>query len=274
MRVDKAITQIPASFLYQSYFSDALQHTAILPHPPGSSIIDSTLQTADVEGVGVGLHPCSASPVAIRFKGGESDSAEVILTPGQSIDVGEFTSFEWGLPFGWLGGGTAVLYVKHRPEARIAFPEITSDVVFHRTRMVIDGDFTAALKRNLPGTFPWQNAVSNVGTPQEGSPIITVQPTMTLFRLRTATTAPVGLYLRFRGVDDLDVDSAGVDQTTDETVVPLALNGVPSGFPMAWVTDEIARLTCSAGGVNIVDDANAFGLSGTYIDVVRYGRLS
>lgn len=273
MRTDKAITQIPAAFAYQSYFDNALLQNAILDQMPGASIVDSTLQTADVEGVGVGLHPCSASPVAIRFKGGDSDSAEVILTPGQVVDVGEFSSFEWGLPFGWLGGGTSVLYVKHRPEARILFPDTAPEVAFHRTRMVIDGDFTGALRQNWPGTFPWQAAVSANAVPQQGAPIISIEPGAVLFRLRVAMTTPATLYLRFRGIDEFDVDVTGALGTTDETVIPLAFNGVPSGFPLAWIQPEIARLVSSAGGLNIVDDANTNALSGSFIDVVRYGRM-
>jgi hypothetical protein len=277
----KSITQIPAAYPFQSYFDSALLQTALLQQAMGASIVASTLQSAQSKGVGVALHAQSDTPVAFRFRGGDADSAEIIVAPGQKMLVGSFDTFDYGLPFGWLGGGTALIYVIHHTGADYDLGGGgRSPIIFQRQRMIIDSGLAPAVwpgtfRANWPRTFPWPSATMGAaGTPQTGAALLDVEPEIVILRLRASPAAAVTLSLVWRGTDDLDIDGAGALNVTDFSSVDVSFPAVPAGsgvFPLITLPAEIHRLACAAGGVNFVDPTGA--LEGSFIDIVRYARL-
>jgi len=269
----KTITQLSAAFPVQSYFDSVLLQTAILSQPPGDSIIGSTLQSPQTPGYGVALHPSSETPIAIRFFG-ERESGVVILTPGSVLMVGPFDRFEWGLPFGWLGGGLALLYVLHQPDVKLDFSSNAPEIIFHRTRVPIEAFGAITNPVNWPVAFPWGNAFSG-STPQDAAPVIAIQPTKTFFRLRVNGAAPVTLAGLWRATSDFDTDSAGVVTTTEyaEQSISFPASSIvdPSVFPTAWIDDPVTRLGGDDARFNLVDPTGV--LAGSFVDVVRYGRI-
>lgn len=283
MNSTRAITQLLANFNFQSYFDNTLLEKALLTQAVGTPIVDSTKRTAQIGGVGVALHPLSQSPVAVRFHGGKADSMVVTLTPGQKVMTGEFKQFDWGLPFGWLGGGNVNLYVIHdKNDGDVHFPNVTSPVVFHRMRLAISAPSGAYVK-NWPTGFPWPNAVAGTGSmPQQAATAFNVVPDIVMLRLRVDLSAaappvPATFSMVFRGVDAFDLSSASppVLTTTDLTVHDMTFNpqsDVAGGeFPIAWIPPEVARLVGDAASISAVDFANLYRAN--FIDVVRYGRL-
>lgn len=273
----RSITQIPTTFIYQSYLAAG----RMLLQGVGNPIIDSTRRYAQTPGVGLALHPCSQSPVAVKFKGGKLDTAVVTLTPGQKIITGPFSEFEWGLPFGWLGGGTSVLYVIHNEKADVTFPSVRPVVIFHRLQLtIVNGNVDAAPVINWPNQFPWSNAIRVSGgnnQPQPAAPIFSVDPDVALFRLNlTGFLAPVTLTLQIRNVDAFDLKSdpdqtagyTNVNQFYDLTFNPVAGPNTPA---VAWLPAEVARLGGDSAAVSILDTAGV--LAGSTVDVIRYGRI-
>lgn len=281
----RSVTQLAATFSLQSFFDSALLQKAILGQDVGNPIVASTRQYAQTPGFGVALHPASQAPVAIGFKGGAADSAIVTLTPGQTIMTGSFSQFEWGLPFGWLGGGDVILYVLHNEKAMAPFPQSNTPIIFHRTRLAITANPGGAYVANWPGAFPWPNALSGAGSlPQQASATFNVMPDIAMFRLRTDLSAaappvPATLTLVFRGIDAFDMNSATppVTNTTDLTGFDLTFTPTADTaggeFSLAWLPTEIARLVGDACSVSVVDRSAGSLYIASFLDVVRYGRL-
>lgn len=269
----RPLTQIVGSFAYQSHFGTA----RILQQGVGDPIVGSTKQTGQTPGIGFALHPCSQSPVAIKLRGGQSDSAELVLTPGQKIITGRFTGFDWGLPFGWLGGGRVVLYVIHREDANVSFPSARPAIIFHRLRLtVVNGAADAAPIVNWPLQFPWSNAVRVVAgsnQPQPAGPVFTIEPEATLFKLNTSPfNADVALTLQIRNCDPFDLQAAGAAGYANvNQFYALGFQSVNGRAQVAWLPAEVARLAGDSAAVSILDTASVLG--GETVDVVRYGRL-
>lgn len=281
----RAVTQVPVRFPYQSYFDNVLLQGAILNQAQGSPIVASTRQVAQTPGVGVALHSSSESPIAIRFKGGQADSAEVILTPGQRLHVGSFESFEWGLPFGWLGGGTSVLYILHNDQSYVDFQASPpSPIPYHRVQIqvIATGAWppAGAPVPNWPNAFPWDSAIRGVdANPQGGAAIINVSPSYALFRLRGSLVAPTVLSLLWRQADDLDTGADGLtlDPLAGNTELELPFPSVPVGsaaFPIAILQSEFAHIAGPFTNLTIVDFNAGSPLNGIFVDIVRYGTLS
>jgi hypothetical protein len=273
----RAISQIPVNFAFQSYFDDTLLQKAILEQAPGEGIVPSTLKRSQDKGNVVGLGGTSDCPLAIRFRGGR-DSAPIILRPGQVIRPGRFDGFDYGLPFGWLGGGLAVLFVGHEEDVDSYIGAARPEIIFHRTRLKIVADaVTPTLVKNWPLRFPWTQAVRGASSSnQNGAPLLTVEPTRTLLRLRMNDIVGHTVRLIFRGSHDFDQDSAGAVGTTDQEYVDLTFpaNGAPTStpYPMVELPAAFARLACDEGGVSATNLGVA-ALTDQYIDVVRYGRI-
>lgn len=284
----KAITEMGATFVYQSYFDSARLGRAILPQTVANTIVDSTLRVAQVPGIGVALHPCSQSPVAIRFHGDRVDSAVVHLTPGQSMKVGPFTQFDWGLPFGWLGGGPVILYVLHTDEVEAGFAQSHSPIIFHRVRAIVeDGSggpiaVPTAAAINWPLAFPWSNALRNDGagnlTPQRSAPLFQVIPDVVLMQYRAALAAPLDLVIQFSNVDPFDLQSppdqaAGYSNGLHLHPVTFPAVAAPIGplASLAWLPQEVARMAGDFAEFHLLDPTNT--VTGAFVDVVRYGRF-
>lgn len=276
-----AISQIPVSYPFQSYFDSTLHERAILSQPKNSLLVPSTKKTEQGAGYAVGVSATSDVPVAFRFYGGKADSGVVICRPGQFIRPGQFSAFDYGLPFGWLGGGDAMIIVARTPDADLYLGSPATEIIFHRTRLLIQASASPlpALIQNWPRSFPWGHALSGVGpADQRGAPTIRVQPTRTLLRLRSAIAVPTTVGLVFRGSREFDENSAGTALVTDtdSTFTEVSFNASTDPllrpYPTTTIQDPMNFLDCQDGGISALSLGVA-GLVGVEIDVVRFGRI-
>lgn len=292
--VDAPAIEVVQKFSFQSYFDSTLGPAALLRQPPNEQIVPSTIDRQDLSGYAVGLHPSSQTPVAVRFLGGEQQgsSATFRLKPGQvlrpfgSPDVpGKFSAFEWGLPFGWLGGGNAMLVVFRTKDSSVDWLD-RSEVVFHRVRLPIVAPASVpsatTLVKNWPSRFPWPHALRGADAlTQRGTPVLSVNPTRIAMTLRaSALTASETMRMYFVGSDEWSETSAGV---VDLTAAPPAFDVVwgtwtsiaSANFAAQYQTQflpaEAYRFGLNDGGVVLVDQTG--GLTGSYVDIVRYGVL-
>ncbi len=294
-------------FPLQSYLDDTLLEKALLIQTPNEPIVRSTLQKANVGGYAFGLHPSSQTPVAVRpIVGGQTASPQaVILRPGQIYrphgrpgnKPGHFSGFEWGLPFGWLGGGVATLYVFPSPDADVAWPG-DAEVMFHRFRARIVAPASlvtlAAALNNWPLRFPWTQAVRGAASiGQEGAAIVSISnPTRVMMSLRLNAMAATGdMRMILQGSDDLDTGTFALP--ADPTVGcrfdtytwgTYAANGgagnLATNYPVIEYTGPLARLGADGitaaglalGGMVLVD-MSAGTLTDAYVDIARYGRI-
>jgi hypothetical protein len=278
-----SITQLAATFAFQSYFDSVLLSNAILTQTNGSPIVDSTRQYAQVPGIGVALHPASQSPVAIQFHGGSADSAVVHLTPGQKLNVGKFEQFEWGLPFGWLGGGAVLLYVLGGDEADIDFPQSNSPIIFHRQRVrIANAPVAAPSVPNWPMSFAWSNAARGTGggnvTPQQAAPLFMITPDIVHLQFTGANVlGPIDLNMEIINPDGFDLQSPpdqAVGYSNGVHWWPVTFPAVlgPNVAQVVWLPQEVARLAGDNAVVVFVDPAGALGDT-AFVDCVRYGKF-
>lgn len=288
--------QISFRFPYQSYYDDALLQNALLSQNTNSPIVDTnfTLKRRDqIPGYSVGLHPSSETPLAMKFLvGGQSSSAQaIVLTPGQIVRPhgllagskdGSFSGIEWGIPFGWLGGGLATIVVFQTPDSDASWPG-NKEILFHRQRMQIAdaGSLPTDAPKNWPIRFPWIQAFAGADTAnQSGSPVVALEPTRTIMRLRLASlAAPADMRVIFQETQDFDVDAAdaiiatpasGFDMTWG-TWASFGAGNLGTQYQLQSLTDLGFRLGADNGGM-VLASADA-ALIGQYVDVARYGRL-
>lgn len=299
--------QLTNLFKYQSYYDSTLLEAAMLEQSLNEPIVRSTLRRENVGGYSFGLHPSSQTLIAIQpILGGQKESPQaVVLRPGQiyrpngrpTDEPGFFSGFNWGLPFGWLGGGLATLYVFPSADADVAWPG-NAEILFHRQRMLVYGPSNAAsipggvgtgrAPYNWPLRFPWPNAVRGATQlSQRGSPSVSISdPTRIMMSLRTPALAnPVSMRIYFQSTNDLDLDSAGapiltqvrfIDYVWGSYAAPNAALGVNAPnfvtqFPVAELTGEICRLAADDGGILLWDDSDT--LTGLFVDIARYGKV-
>lgn len=282
----RAISQIPVSFIYQSYFDSALLQAAILEQPTNMQIVPSTKKEFQGKVHAVALASGSDCPITVKFQGGR-DSGHYLLRPGEIIRPGECEGFTYGLPFGWLGGGLAMLKVAHTEDARLDPGPGRPEIIFHRTRLQIVADAalgdgtggTIGVVNNWPGRFPWTQATRGSNAiDQRGASLLTVEPTKVLLRLRINDAAGKTVRLAFRGSHDFDQGSNGVVAVTAtastyvDVTFPANVSLLSLPYPMVALPDSFARLACDEGGVNAIDLGDA-ALTSQFIDVVRYGRI-
>lgn len=292
--------EVTNKFLYQSYFDNTLGAQAILSQAPGEPIVNSTIDTQQVTGYSVGLHPSSEAPIAIRFftGGQQGASAPYRLAPGQVIrphgkpgdKSGAFSGFQWGLPFGWLGGGNCTLVVLRTPDAEVAWNN-APEVIYHRIRLQIVAPasipISTAVVPNWPHRFPWPNAVSGSNNlTQRGQPGLAVTPTKVAMRLRLSSlSAPAEMRVLFYGSNDLDLDSTGAIASTtisgyqnitwDQDATYAGSVGVGTSqyqTRMFGEAQQITRFAADEGGA-IVLTSNTAEIQSAYVDIVRYGHL-
>ncbi len=266
-----SITQF---FPYQSYFDSTLLQGAILTQSVNQPIVNNPTTPMIKSGLGgyaVGLHPSSQTPVAFQpLVGGQSASSQaVVLRPGQiyrphgkpGSGPGHFAGFNWGIPFGWLGGGIATLYVFVSPDSDAAWPG-DAEVVFHRQRMKIWGPGArppgGAAAFNWPQRFPWPHAVGPSAQSQAGSAVISIsQPTRILMSLLlTSLPASDTMRMLLEGSNEFAVKSDGTLDTTLNRFVDYTWG--------SYTNEPIA-------GADVTNtDQN---LQGAFVDVVRYGKI-
>lgn len=275
----RAVSQVPVAVTFQSYFDNTLLQKAILEQPANELIVPSTKKEYQGSGYAVALAATSDFPVTLKFQGGR-DSGHYILRPGEVVTPGPFEGFTYGLPFGWLGGGLALLKIAHAADVRLDPGPGRNEVIFHRTRLKIVTDAAGpTLVNNWPLRFPWTQAVFGTNSiDQKGNSILTVEPTRVLLRLRLNIVVDKTVRFAFRGSHDFDQGSDGTVTTTFATnatysdVVFSANVGTSAPYPLAELPASLARLACDEGGVNAIDLGDA-ALTDQYVDVVRYGRI-
>jgi hypothetical protein len=293
---------VSARFPFQSYFDSVFLERALLQQSRNEPIVNSLTPTVGaktpaittgISGYTFGLHPSSQTPVAVQpLVGGQPTSAQpIILKPGQiyrphgkpHMKNGNFSALRWGIPFGWLGGGLATLYIFPSADADVAWPG-NKEVIFHRQRAQIlsCAGAPAAAPSNWPTIFPWLAAARGAAPiDQAGASIISLEPTRTLMSLRLGTlAAPAEMRVQIQGSDDFDLNASFATDPAAFRFVPYTWGTyVPCAgvsYPVVEAPTEWTRLGC-----NNDDSANGFVLTtvaGTpienaFVDIVRYGRL-
>ncbi len=301
-KTDSPVIQDVATFPFQSYFSSTLLEKAILAQPQGEQIVPSTKKTSSVAGYAVGLHPSSQCPIAITYvKGAQSgDSGVIVLKPGMIVRPngeqwgkdgiskdGRFSGFQWGLPFGWLGGGNATIVVFRTSDAKVDWRD-RSELIFHRQRIAIaqpaDVPASTALLENWPTAFPWARAVQGANAiPQGGKPILSLKPTRIAMSLRADLANPATLRMFFIGSTEFSQLSTGVEDLTAAPVAyditfgtwaSVAAANYPTQYQFQFLPVEAFRLSSINGAMVLVDVAGVFaGPEPTYVDIIRYGEL-
>lgn len=280
------------TFALQSFFDNTQLRQALLAQALNSPIVSAD-STRQVKGKLLGLHPSSQTPVAVRLKAGGRQGGDnsVVLTPGQVYRArgAGFDGIEWGLPFGWLGGGVAQLHIADNDDAFLSWPQQKVEVLIQRQRALIAADVNPSAAAfgsyNWPTRFPWPNAARyNTVTPatpisQAGQPILAVEPTRILLRLRVNNLAnPAGLRLIWRGDNGYDIGSDGITpSTTDQTYLDVtfpAWAGTATGFPVVEIQTPYALLGGDSAVVTFQNIAtNVATLAGSYVDILRFGRI-
>lgn len=288
---------IAVTFPLQSYLSSTDYEKGILRQAQNELIVNTALtpkQASDIVGYGFGLHPSSETPVAITLKGTSSGSpgasSTIILKPGQIVRPadGPFSGFEWGLPYGWLGGGTANLIVFVTPEAWVDWDNDSRELLFHRLRLPIVQPASVATVANSridwPIRFPWPNAFStSTDQPQKGNPSIGVNPTKVLIIVRQSSDLASALTVRFlmNAIDDFALSSTNTLDTTFQVyfdvsvpsqTAPGGLANQTTNYPvLEYTSGPLLRGgdTCRVTPVDYV----AASLTGIELDIFRYGRL-
>lgn len=302
-----AATQVTKTFSYQSYYDTALLEKAVLEQAPNNPIIQSTLVQQQLSGYAIGNHPDSQTPVAVVFEGNgrQSGSAIHIIPPGGIVRPtssgrgGEdaFQSFSWGLPFGWLGGGTATIVVFQTKDSWANWIP-RNQVLFHRFTALIyapasipaAASITTSWPRNWPMRFP--SLLTRRGAsaiPQGGAPQFAIrEPGQVVFRLHTAVGSNSGIKAFFYHTTDFSDELAATPAPIPVESVDIPVPGTtPTALPAGMVEymdfqgpSILSRLGCdgklgsgatlTAGVLFASDDLN---LQGQYIDVARYGYL-
>jgi len=294
--------QLPKLYPFQSFYDSTQLQNAILSAPSNSPIIKATEAESQLKGYAVGLHPSSQTPLAVRFKSGDrvSASATYMLKPGQVIrpsgrpaaQSAAFNGFLYGLPFGWLGGGLATLFVFQTPDADVLWHG-NPEVLFHRMRVPIKqpADLTAGgsfnnAPLNWPMRFPWSQALQGTAQViQKGQSILAItEPTKTILVLRGAASLAAAANMRiiYQATNDFGLDSTGAIILTNPIFEDITWgNWTSLGTSGNLATQNefqvlaggLTRLAADDGGVVFVDASGTAALSGLFVDVARYGRL-
>ncbi len=294
--------QISKLYTFQSFYDSTQLQNAILSAPPNVPIIKGTEDESQARGYAVGLHPSSQTPIALRFKSGDRQGASTtyMLKPGQVLrPTGRpgarstaFDGFLYGLPFGWLGGGLATIYIFSTPDADVLWHG-NPEILFHRMRVPIKqpGDLTAGggfnnAPLNWPLRFPWSQALQGTAQViQKGQAILAItEPTKTILTLRGASSLAVAAKMRiiYQATNDFGLDSTGAVILTNpihEDVIWGTWSSLGTSGNLATqnefmvLTGGLTRLAADDGGVVFLDASGAATLNLLFVDVARYGRL-
>lgn len=298
--------QIVESYAIQSFFDIAgelltPQGQAVLEQPQNEPIIPSTRKESQVGGYAVGLAPWSETPICISFDlGKDGRSAPIVLKPGHTfIPAGEkgFDGFDYGLPFGWLGGGRASLFVFKTKDSMIAWNGTQSEVIYHRYRTeILAGTgvgvpLVAPSYVNKPQRFPWIKEFRFVsGTTSEiqrGEGVLSMsEVTKMMLRLNfngdisgdTAGIPNNALSFVLWGSDAFGIGADGLTAVNtdnlfhdiyfpDNLVVP-----VGSRNPILWLPREVASLASNQWGFAVYAVPGS-PLIGETIDLVSWGKI-
>lgn len=295
--------QITKIFPFQSYFDasyETLPASAMLAAPPNAGIVQSTLQNKNQsEAYAIGLAPWSEAPIAVRMQAQDAGlSSTLILRPGEILAPNglargeQFRSFrglEWGLPFGWLGGGLVTVFLFKSPDSLPQWVYGAKEVCFHKLQTTIIESSAVPpnpMFTNWPTRFPWRKAFRGSGIQrldQTGDPNLSVKPTRTLLRLNGVTLAAAEpARLVFWGTDTFDQTAAGLDPSTQPTVTESAYydfswpTNTSGGFAaqqqVISLPEEISMIASQAYGVTL-EAAPASPLLGATVNIARFGLI-
>jgi hypothetical protein len=287
--------QLVDNFPLQSYFDSTLLSAAIIPSSAnGNGIASSTLRNRPHEGIGIALLPTSQAPLAIvpTMESGASAGAAVVLKPGEVYYPGApFKALQYGLPFGWLGGGLVHLLILRENFGDVLFTG-NPEVVIQRQRMPVRAPASnpASIAPNWPLTFPWLNAINNLGGSQPGAAVFSVTPTRIALRLRSAPPGAGGVLRLFSwATDDFDAQNTALDVAstydalgTSASILDVAFPSVTASafqvggvtvaeFPLVMYTANALRCGGPSAVVALVDIGSVY--ANAYVDIVRYGVL-
>lgn len=294
--------QITKVFPFQSYFDSAYEAltpnpgSALLEQPPNSGIIQSTVQKNQTEAYAVGLAPWSEAPVAIQMQTADAGgfSTPLILRPGEvlapaGLAQGEqfrnFRGFEWGLPFGWLGGGLVSLFLFKSPDSLPNWTYGAKEVCFHtfQTEIIQSSIVPPNPQRtNWPNRFPWFKAFRGVGTlafNQANSPNFSVSPTKTLLRLNGVSLAQAEpCRVVFWGTDTLDHGADGITPVPTQSSywefnwADNTSGGFASQGQLLSLPQEFSTLAANSWGITIEAPAGS-DLIGETVNLARFGLI-
>lgn len=283
-------------FPIQSFFVVATDGTqSVLASPQNAEIINVVPRSDS--GYSIGLAPWAQTPIALRFKIGAQNgsSSVIILKPGQIVrpqgrrgEPANFNGFEYGLPFGWMGGGLAPLYIFPSAEAELKWESARNEVLFHCQRLTIrESSATPPAQPfyNWPTRFPWTNCYRDVNgsaVNQNGDPSLAiVETTKILVRLNdnTSQASPVPVRAVLFGTNELDHNQDGLTiNTSGQAFYDFAFpgNAVIAGMalntPAVSLPVDIFGLGGEFAGITI-DAPTGSTLIGQTVDIVRFGRL-
>lgn len=302
-----AANQISETFPYQSYYDTTLLEKAVLEQAPNNPIIQSTYRQQQLSGYAIGNHPDSQSPVAVTFEGNghQAGTATHIIPPGgivrptagTKLGSDSFQSFSWGLPFGWLGGGTITIVVFQTKDSWANWQE-RNQVLFHRftAQIKAPADIPAAASitsqwpRNWPMRFP--SLLTRRGAsaiPQGGAPQFAIrEPGRVEFNLRTVVGSDTSFKALFYHTTNFSDELVATPNPIPITTVNIPVNSnTPTVFPAGYIENMgflgppiLSGFGCDGrpgstasltGGVLFVSEDPA--LQGTYVDVARWGYL-
>lgn len=284
------VSTIRTVFPLQSFFDDTALQNALLVQDPNNPIVASTQNSRQIKGRLIGLHPASETPITMRiYARGDASGADVVnLSPGEILRVKThgFYNIDWGIPFGWLGGGLAQLVIADNEDAYMAWPEQQSEVLVQRQRIQIVADADPSTTplvnaANWPVRFPWTNAfkfnASGVSS-QRGSPLFAPEPSRVRLRLRVNNlAAPAQMRIIAQGFDDWDLGADGLtiaftDFTAEDRVQWPTASGTSAPYPMIEILDGLLLDGGDQAVVTFTDLGNA-ELTDEFVDVLRYGKL-
>lgn len=255
-------------FAIQSAFNASYER-ALTPQTPNELIINAVKE--QLSGHSFALHPNSAAPIALRPLGGHggSNSAPVILAPGSTFKPGKpFDAFEWGLPYGWLGGGLILLYIGLDAATVFDWGSPRKDVLIHRVRLPITADNnTLYTLANWPERFPWTRATNATGLNQGTLPSVDVQPVRTVGILSAPLTAPATMRMVWSAVGGSEIAHLDVDWP--------GLNPAPT--TASRPTIQLPAEHIQFGGDDVIltlkDLSGTGALTGLTVDFYRYGQI-
>ncbi len=297
--------QVTKIFPFQSYFDASFEAltpnpgSALLPQPTNSGIIQSTLQDKNqTEAYAVGLAPWSEAPIAALMQTRENGgfSSPLILRPGEILaptgfargeKFGTFKGINWGLPFGWLGGGLVSVFLFKSPDSLPDWVYGPKEVCFHKfqtTILVSSAAPPAAPRTNWPTRFPWQKAFRGVGATainQVNSANLSVVPTKTVLRLNNiALAAPETCRVVFWGTDTLDQGADGLTPAVPSATANAywefnwptnTAGGWPAHQQMVVMPDEFSKLAANSWGITV--EALAGPIVGATVNIARFGVI-
>jgi len=231
----------------------------------------------------------------VKFNfGGEGSSAVVVVRPGETyVPAGDrpFKGFNYGLPFGWLGGGVVTFNIYKTPNARVDFAAKPDKVLFHRFRTTIlaapVGPFVSPAYVNWPSKFPWAKVqryegVGNNPAFQGTKPTMVIKEPEAVLRLNCGTTdIALGNVCRmvFFGTDAFGIGADGETANNADNLfydlnwpIPSLAGIGTDANPVIDLPMPIARLASNQWGVAIYAPTGS-PLIGMTVDIARYGRL-